>query len=652
MELNTNTIQDLKASQIYNEYTNEIDKLYNKYSFLDIPKQKFDKIVINEIEKTKKLYNDEIPYANYLENIITYKMEKSILHRCNYENRLMETLNSYIKNNNVSINNYNDVKNIINKINIIIEKYDYTLKPEIIINLLSNNKDFSKMIETIFNNHYNQIINGRLETITDNSTLLSIIEMYCLVNNIEKIEKYNITDEEIDDNCLDDNFKIYLQDIKRIPLLSPKEEKEIGYRILEGDKEAKKILIESNLRLALSIAKKYQREGISFEDLIQEGNLGLMVAVEKYDVTKGYKFSTYAIWWIRQHITRWIKDKGRTIRIPVYFNERLIYYNKTYNYLYQRLNRKPTTKELSEEMNLTIQEILNLQKYGQETKSLNKLISDSESELEDFIKDDNTNVEKTVIKETMQKDIRDFLLNSNLTMREKEVLIQKFGIFGEEPATLEEIGRRNNVTRERIRQIKERALNKLAKPDNNIKKIISYIDDSNELQEILNQNNIKETAKKSGKINNKIVVNWLNNFFAKENISIEYKTKLVLKISELFHAIGLNSNEVKLMLLNNKYKGLEYKSIKQLEKEFAMSHNEIIKVKNDLLIKLGKSEKSNKLVNYIVNKINYSEEKEYENIQQLDEIIEIINKCDKDKEITQYKNMIINKKLTKRKLNE
>ena len=271
-------------------------------------------------------------------------------------------------------------------------------------------------------------------------------------------------EQALSDIGLDDPVKMYLKDIGRVPLLSPDEEIELARRMQEGDEEAKRRLSEANLRLVVSIAKRYVGRGMLFLDLIQEGNLGLMKAVEKFDYQKGFKFSTYATWWIRQAITRAIADQARTIRIPVHMVETINKLSRVSRLLLQKLGREPTPAEIAEEMHITEERVREIQKIAQDPVSLETPIGEEEdSHLGDFIEDETTQTPSDSVSTTMLKETLLSVLNS-LTPREEKVLRLRYGVDDGRPRTLEEVGREFNVTRERIRQIEAKALRKLRHP--------------------------------------------------------------------------------------------------------------------------------------------------------------------------------------------
>lgn len=273
----------------------------------------------------------------------------------------------------------------------------------------------------------------------------------------------------------DDAVRMYLKEIGKVPLLTGAEERELAIRMEQGDEEAKKKLCESNLRLVVSIAKRYLNRGLSFLDLIQEGNLGLIKAVDKFDYTKGYKFSTYATWWIRQAITRSIADQARTIRIPVHMVETINKLIRISRQLLQELGREPTSEEIAKEMGITVEKVREIKKISQDPVSLETPIGEEEdSHLGDFIPDDDVPAPVEAAAYSMLKEQLMEVLDT-LSEREKKVLMLRFGLEDGRPRTLEEVGKEFNVTRERIRQIEAKALRKLRHPSRS-KKLRDYLE--------------------------------------------------------------------------------------------------------------------------------------------------------------------------------
>ena len=274
---------------------------------------------------------------------------------------------------------------------------------------------------------------------------------------------------------IEDPVRMYLKEIGKVSLLTADEEIELAKRMEQGDEEAKKRLAEANLRLVVSIAKRYVGRGMLFLDLIQEGNLGLIKAVEKFDYRKGYKFSTYATWWIRQAITRAIADQARTIRIPVHMVETINKLIRVYRQLLQELGREPTPEEIAEEMKMPVERVREILKISQEPVSLETPIGEEEySHLGDFIQDDNVPVPADAAAFTLLKEQLIEVLGT-LTEREQKVLRLRFGLDDGRARTLEEVGKEFNVTRERIRQIEAKALRKLRHPSRS-RKLKDYLD--------------------------------------------------------------------------------------------------------------------------------------------------------------------------------
>ena len=306
-------------------------------------------------------------------------------------------------------------------------------------------------------------------------------------NNIEVIseeEKNNkeedvviLTDDEITkDVNINDPVRMYLKEIGRIPLLTNEQEMEYSIKAAEGDEESKRILAESNLRLVVSIAKRYVGRGLLFLDLIQEGNIGLMKAVEKFDYDKGFKFSTYATWWIRQAITRALADQARTIRVPVHMVETINKMARIQRQLTLELNREPSEEEIAKKMNINVEKVREVLKISQDPVSLETPIGEEDdSHLGDFIQDEsNMSPEEYTTNEILKEEIQNVLLT--LQEREQEVLELRFGLKDGTCHTLEEVGKKFNVTRERIRQIEAKALRKLRHPSR-AKKLKDFLTD-------------------------------------------------------------------------------------------------------------------------------------------------------------------------------
>ena len=294
------------------------------------------------------------------------------------------------------------------------------------------------------------------------------------LENVEEIKLEDMDVSNIEGVSVDDPVRMYLREIGKIPLLTYEEEAELAQKIVEGDEEAKQKLAESNLRLVVSIAKKYVGRGMLFLDLIQEGNMGLIKAVEKFDYNKGFKFSTYATWWIRQAITRAIADQARTIRIPVHMVETINKLIRTSRQLLQQNGREPTPEEIAKEMEISVDKVMEIQKIAQDPVSLETPIGEEDdSHLGDFIQDEDSPAPQDSAAHTLLREQLEEVMDT-LTPREAMVLKLRFGLKDGKARTLEEVGKQFDVTRERIRQIEAKALRKLRHPSRS-KKLRDYM---------------------------------------------------------------------------------------------------------------------------------------------------------------------------------
>lgn len=304
------------------------------------------------------------------------------------------------------------------------------------------------------------------------------VELEALITDTDDMDDVDVENIDLsvpEGISIEDPVRMYLKEIGKVPLLTAEREIELAQRMESGDEDAKKELAEANLRLVVSIAKRYVGRGMLFLDLIQEGNLGLIKAVEKFDYHKGYKFSTYATWWIRQAITRAIADQARTIRIPVHMVETINKLHRVSRQLLQELGREPLPEEIAKELDMSVERVREILKISQEPVSLETPIGEEEdSHLGDFIQDDNVPVPAEAAAQTLLKEQLDEVLET-LTERERKVLRLRFGMNDGRARTLEEVGREFDVTRERIRQIEAKALRKLRHPSRS-RKLKDYLD--------------------------------------------------------------------------------------------------------------------------------------------------------------------------------
>ena len=385
------------------------------------------------------------------EEVYLEKTSKELL-----DDEELEEVNKILKKNNIVIkeSKSTDFENIIDELVELGKKQGF-LTYEIIAKKTSNLELDSNSLDELYNalNENNIEVRSEDEGDTDGGLLEENPEF-----NIEKLAS------ESKDMSVNDNVRMYLKEIGRISLLSLDEEQELSRRIADGDEEAKKVLAESNLRLVVSIAKRYVGRGLLFLDLIQEGNIGLMKAVDKFDYGKGYKFITYATWWIRQAITRALADQARTIRVPVHMVETINKMARVERQLALDLNREPTEEEIAKKMGLSLDKIVEIKKISQDPVSLETPIGEEDdSHLGDFLADERTMGPEEYTDYTMLKQELKGVLET-LTKREEEVLELRFGLYDGTCHTLEEVGKRFGVTRERIRQIEAKALRKLRHP--------------------------------------------------------------------------------------------------------------------------------------------------------------------------------------------
>ena len=342
---------------------------------------------------------------------------------------------------------------------------EYQEISEFFTDMTLGEEQFDKILETLEQNNVDVLRITEEDDVDDEEIILT---------EEDEVDMENIDLSVPDGVSIEDPVRMYLKEIGKVPLLSAEEEIELAQKMELGDQDAKKRLAEANLRLVVSIAKRYVGRGMLFLDLIQEGNLGLIKAVEKFDYRKGYKFSTYATWWIRQAITRAIADQARTIRIPVHMVETINKLIRVSRQLLQELGREPTPEEIAEEMSLPVERVREILKISQEPVSLETPIEEEDSHLGDFIQDDNVPVPADAAAFTLLKEQLVEVLGT-LTDREQKVLRLRFGLDDGRARTLEEVGKEFNVTRERIRQIEAKALRKLRHPSRS-RKLKDYLD--------------------------------------------------------------------------------------------------------------------------------------------------------------------------------
>ena len=465
MELSIEKIQKLSTEKIIEILLLEIDKIYSSINYIGMSKETYYKLVEEEIIKSKENYQGSISYIDYIKNKIQKELTKQIMRMLTNTSTATQIINNYAKQYLSTNITYNNALKNIHKLDKLFESYNYVPSPDVLIKLLESNQIITNSVAVIFSKHKNIIISGNLEKVFDNSTIILMIETYCMLNNIE-IKEASESEESTEINYeTTSDIKMYLQEINKIPLLTPEEEKYLAERISQGDEKAREKFIESNLRLVIRIAKRYANMGIPFMDIIQEGNTGLIIATDHFDVKRNTKFSTYAECWIKQAITRALTDKKRIIRIPHHIYDKTSKYRKVEDALENKLHREPTTEEIAKEMGISVSKVEDIIMWQNETVSITNTINDDDSlNLEDIIPSLDDEPEAIAFANTMQKEVRQILDECSLNDKEKSVIIMRFGLNGEKILTLEEAGQRLGITRERVRQIEEKALFKLREP--------------------------------------------------------------------------------------------------------------------------------------------------------------------------------------------
>ena len=468
-------------------YNNLYDLLYDNYKYIDITKEAFYKICIKKYNDCVEEYNNieqKISFEKYLKTKIKEAVNNYIISEIK-ENNSIKIVQNYIEANCKQPNSKKEALIELKKISKFFESINYLPELEIYILLISD----SSLLCNIIKKYLTLDLEGKLNLGNINDDIVSaLIEAYCVNNDIdiEVDEDDNNEDIYIDDsgkknkflyyNNGDSSREQYLKEIGKYPLLSPEEEIEVGKRVSEESSKAKKELVEANLRLVVSIATRFQNRGLEFLDLVQEGNLGLIKAVDKFDYKKGFKFSTYGTWWIKQYIRRAIAESSRNIRLPVHVFEEVSRYKKFEEILSRELGREPTISEMAVKMKTSEKRIKEIRIAKEDTVSINAIVNeDGDSELQDFVEDPNVISPSDEFRNgTIREDIERILDASNLTDRELEVLKRRTGFYNEQIYTLEEVGQLFKVTRERIRQVEAKALRKLRHPSQS-KKLKDYL---------------------------------------------------------------------------------------------------------------------------------------------------------------------------------
>ena len=485
------TINQSELDKIYNKLLPSIRKIYSNYFYLELSTDEYKSLITKSlVEIIQKYGKDKKTDDFYIQKLKIYLdiyTKKTINEPSNTKRIIINFINKKLVVHQSTKDNIKELRTLSS----FLEKYDFIPTPDTCIELIKENQILSAILKNI--------VETEKLFIADDDTVVSIlIDVYKMVNNLssQKEDEEDEIDNEIYDELSDelsdeydasaiDSVRAYLIEIAR-PLLKDEEVIELVKKKDSGSRYARDKLVEYNLKLVVSIAKKYVGRGLHILDLIQEGNIGLMKAVEKYNYATGYRLSTYATWWIRQAMTRAIEEKARSIRVPTHMHIKISKYRQVQNELERKLNRAPKLEEIAESLNISVKELEDIIYYSQDTLSINTLVDESDdTEMEHFIPSPNDTPEEAYVKIDLPDEIKKVLEHCRLTEREMQVILFRNGFFDGESKTLEEVGRIFDVTRERIRQIENKALKKIRR-NPNVKRLIDYTGNAGEAERNLN----------------------------------------------------------------------------------------------------------------------------------------------------------------------